>query len=75
MDWIRNSHQGRLQKNQARINAYEELARQEIDTKSETIIQIAPGPRLGDKVLSFKDVNKGFPITGEFPESDRRLHV
>ena len=62
LDWIRNSHQGRLQKNQARINAYEQLAGQEIDTKSETIIQIAPGPRLGDKVLSFKSVNKGFPI-------------
>ena len=63
LDWIRNSHQGRLQKNQARINAYEQLAGQEIDTKSETIIQIAPGPRLGDKVLSFKNVGKGFYST------------
>jgi hypothetical protein len=26
LDWIRNSHQGRLQKNQARIKAYEQLA-------------------------------------------------
>jgi ATPase subunit of ABC transporter with duplicated ATPase domains len=67
LDWIRNSHQGRLQKNQARINAYEQLANQEIDTKSETIIQIAPGPRLGDKVLSFKNVNKGFYLPGFSP--------
>jgi energy-dependent translational throttle protein EttA len=61
LDWIRNSHQGRRQKNQARITAYEQLASaDEIDSKSETIIQIAPGPRLGDKVLSFKGVRKGF---------------
>jgi ATP-binding cassette ChvD family protein len=66
LDWIRNSHQGRLQKNQARIKAYEELASQEIDTKSETIIQIAPGPRLGDKVLGFKGVAKGFDTSEGF---------
>ena len=53
LDWIRNSHQGRQQKNQARIKAYEQLAGQQaIDAKSEAIIQIAPGPRLGDKVLT-----------------------
>ena len=43
LDWIHNSHQGRLQKNQARIKAFDQLAsRQELDSKSETIIQIAP---------------------------------
>jgi len=66
LDWIRNAHQGRLQKNQARIKAYEQLADQEVDTKSETIIQIAPGPRLGEKVLTFKGVNKGFQQNGQF---------
>ena len=60
LDWIRTSHQGRRQKNLARIKAYEQLAEQQIDTKSETIIQIAPGPRLGDKVLTFHNVSKGF---------------
>ena len=61
LEWIRFSHQGRLQKNQARINAYEQLAAQQtIDQTSETIIQIAPGPRLGDKVLAFRGVCKGF---------------
>ena len=35
--------------------AYEQLAGQkQIDTSSEAIIQIAPGPRLGEKVLTFK---------------------
>jgi len=66
LEWIRNSHQGRRQKNQARITAYEQLAGQEIDSKSETIIQIAPGPRLGEKVLSFKQVSKGFQTSEGF---------
>jgi ATP-binding cassette ChvD family protein len=66
LEWIRNSHQGRLQKNQARINAYDQLAGQQIDATSETIIQIAPGPRLGDKVLQFKDVSKGFRSEDDF---------
>ncbi|MGA2032044.1 MAG: energy-dependent translational throttle protein EttA, partial [Thermoguttaceae bacterium] len=66
LDWIRNSHQGRLQKNQARITAYEQLAGQEIDAKSETIIQIAPGPRLGDKVLTARNLCKGFAGDGQF---------
>jgi ATPase subunit of ABC transporter with duplicated ATPase domains len=36
------------------------LAGEQIDPNSETIIQIAPGPRLGEKVLQFKGVRKGF---------------
>jgi ATPase subunit of ABC transporter with duplicated ATPase domains len=61
LDWIQMAHKGRLQKNQARVDAYEKLASQQtLDDKSDTIIQIAPGPRLGDKVLSFKNVTKGF---------------
>ncbi len=42
--WIRNSHEGRKQKNEARIKSYEQLAAQQVDdAKSEAIIQIAPG--------------------------------
>jgi len=44
----------------ARVNAYEQLAAEQIDPTSETIIQIAPGPRLGEKVLQFQGVCKGF---------------
>ena len=41
--WIRNSHEGRKQKNLARIKSYEQLAGQQVDdVKSEAIIQIAP---------------------------------
>lgn len=66
LDWIRNSHQGRLQKNQARIKAYDQLVGERIvDSKSETIIQIAPGPRLGDKVLTVERLCKGYDNNGE----------
>jgi ATP-binding cassette ChvD family protein len=66
LDWIQMAHKGRLQKNQARVDAYETLAAQQtLDDKSDTIIQIAPGPRLGDKVLSFKNVTKGYDIAGK----------
>jgi ATP-binding cassette ChvD family protein len=66
LDWIQMAHKGRLQKNQARVNAYEELAAQQtLDDKSDTIIQIAPGRKLGNKVLSFDNVTKGYDIAGE----------
>ena len=66
LDWIRNSHEGRKQKNLARIKSYEELASQEVDdAKSDAIIQLAPGPRLGDKVLTFKDVCKAYTVEGD----------
>ena len=65
LDWIQMAHKGRLQKNQARVNAYEQLAsQQELDDKSDAIIQIAPGPRLGEKVLVFKNLSKGYNIGG-----------
>ena len=66
LEWIEKSHRGRLQKNEARVKAYEQLASQEIDPTGETIIQIAPGPRLGEKVLQFQDVCKGYASNGDF---------
>ncbi len=61
LDWINTSAKGRNQKNQARISRYEQMAGQQvIDAKSEAIIQIAPGPRLGDRVLSVKNVSKAY---------------
>ena len=65
LDWIRNSHEGRKQKNQARITAYEQLAGQQtIDAKSETLIQIDPGTRLGERVLVIDNISKGYDIEG-----------
>ncbi|MDO4586474.1 MAG: energy-dependent translational throttle protein EttA [Planctomycetia bacterium] len=65
LDWIQMAHQGRLQKNQARLNAYEKMAaEQKLDDKSDAIIQIAPGPRLGEKVLAVRDLCKSYEIGG-----------
>jgi ATPase subunit of ABC transporter with duplicated ATPase domains len=65
LEWIQMAHKGRLQKNQARVDAYEKLAAQQVlDDKSDTIIQIAPGPRLGDKVVVFKKLSNGYTIAG-----------
>jgi ATP-binding cassette ChvD family protein len=65
LEWMQMAHKGRLQKNQARIKSYEQLAsRQELDDKSDAVIQIAPGPRLGEKVLVFSNISKGFTIGG-----------
>ncbi|MDO5565437.1 MAG: ATP-binding cassette domain-containing protein, partial [Planctomycetia bacterium] len=49
-----------------RVSAYEKLAsEQKLDDKSDAIIQIAPGPRLGEKVLVVKDLCKSFEIGGQ----------
>jgi len=59
--WINTSVQGRRTKSEARIRQYEQLAGQAtIDTKSDAVIQIAPGPRLGDHVVAFEGVGKGY---------------
>jgi len=61
LEWINAGAQGRHKKGQARINAYEQLAGQQtIDASSDSIIQIAPGPRLGDKVLTARGLVKGY---------------
>ncbi|MGN1063841.1 MAG: energy-dependent translational throttle protein EttA, partial [Thermoguttaceae bacterium] len=61
LEWIQTAHKGRLQKNQARVKSYEKLAaEQKLDDKSDAIIQIAPGPRLGEKVLVVKGLSKSF---------------
>jgi ATP-binding cassette ChvD family protein len=64
LDWINMSAKARNQKNQARINAYNELAAQSAeDRQGDVTIQIPSGRRLGNKVLSFKDVSKRYGET------------
>ena len=66
LEWIQTAHKGRLQKNQARVKAYEQLAAaQKLDDKSDAIIQIAPGPRLGEKALVVDGVTKSYTIGDE----------
>ena len=61
LHWINTSAKARNQKNQARINSYEKLASESIDSKRGNLfIQIPSGQRLGEKVLAFKNVSKGY---------------
>ena len=48
-------------KGQARVTAYEKLLSQETERRREDMqIYIPPGPRLGDVVIDFRDVTKGY---------------
>jgi energy-dependent translational throttle protein EttA len=61
LDWIRMSPRARQAKGKARLNAYEELLREDTAQKIETAeIYIAPGPRLGDIVVEARDLRKGY---------------
>ncbi|HPD48432.1 MAG TPA: energy-dependent translational throttle protein EttA [Anaerohalosphaeraceae bacterium] len=61
LNWINTSAKARNQKNQARIKAYEKLAGETAeDSRHSILIQIPSGQRLGEKVLAFKNVSKGF---------------
>src|SRR5881275_397632 len=61
LEWIRMSPRARQAKGKARLNAYEDLLREESTKKIETAeIYIAPGPRLGDVVVEARGVRKGY---------------
>ena len=61
LDWIRMSPRARQAKGKARLNAYEELLREDTAQKIETAeIYIAPGPRLGDVVVEARHLRKGY---------------
>ncbi len=63
LDWIRSSPKAKQSKGRARIKAYEELAKQ-ADAGGGRLekleIAIPPGNRLGDVVIEFDNVTKGF---------------
>ena len=61
LEWARQNPKGRRSKNKARLARFEEMQSQEFQTRNETNeIYIPPGPRLGDKVIEFDGVSKGF---------------
>ncbi|HKT79601.1 MAG TPA: energy-dependent translational throttle protein EttA [Vicinamibacterales bacterium] len=61
LEWIRMSPRARQAKGKARLNAYEELLREDVAQKIETAeIYIAPGPRLGDVVVEARGLQKGY---------------
>jgi energy-dependent translational throttle protein EttA len=61
LEWIRMSPRARQAKGKARLNAYEDLLKQDAAQKIESAeIYIAPGPRLGDLVVEARKLKKGY---------------
>ena len=61
LEWVRSNPKGRHSKNKARLARFEEMQSQDFQGRNETNeIYIPPGPRLGDKVIDFNGVSKGF---------------
>jgi energy-dependent translational throttle protein EttA len=61
LEWIRMSPRARQAKGKARLNAYEDLLKQETAQKIEQVeIYIPPGPRLGDIVVEARQLRKGY---------------
>ncbi|MEY3017559.1 MAG: hypothetical protein RL336_694 [Pseudomonadota bacterium] len=61
LEWVRQNPKGRHAKNKARLSRFEEMQSREFQSRNETNeIYIPPGERLGDKVIEFKNVSKGF---------------
>jgi ATP-binding cassette ChvD family protein len=59
LEWVRMSPRARVAKSRARLSRYEQLAAQEVEKRDEAIIlQIPPGPHLGDLVVEARDVKK-----------------
>jgi ATP-binding cassette ChvD family protein len=64
LEWINMSAKARNQASQARISASNQFAAvSEEDRRGDVAIQIPSGQRLGDKVLSFKNISKRFGET------------
>src|SRR6187200_102339 len=61
LEWIRMSPRARQAKGKARLNAYEDLLKEETSQKIEQVeIYIPPGPRLGDIVVEARNLRKGY---------------
>ncbi len=61
LEWIRMSPRARQAKGKARLNAYEDLLREDAQQKIDTVeIYVPPGPRLGDIVVEAKNLTKGY---------------
>ncbi len=61
LEWVRMAPKARHAKGRARLNSYEQLLSAEPETTSRELeIYIPPGPRLGDVVVEFEKVSKGY---------------
>lgn len=61
LEWAKMAPRARVAKSKARLSAYEKLAAQEYEEREdELVLQIPPGPHLGDLVVRSEGVRKAF---------------
>ncbi len=61
LEWVRQSPKARQAKSKARLSRYEEMAAAaEREKQTFATIQIPPGPRLGQNVIAFEGLKKGY---------------
>jgi ATP-binding cassette ChvD family protein len=61
LEWVRMAPRARQAKSKARIKAYDAMAAEQFQDKSEELeIQIPPGPRLGDMVVEATNLGKAY---------------
>ncbi len=61
LEWVRMAPRARVAKNRARLARYEQLASEAAEKRDEAIVlQIPPGPHLGDLVVQAEGVKKGY---------------
>src|SRR5213595_3676581 len=61
LEWVRKNPKGRQAKSKARVQAFEELSQYEHQERNETQeIFIPVAERLGNEVIDFKNVSKGY---------------
>lgn len=61
LEWARMAPRARVAKSKARLSAYEKLANQEYEEREdELVLQIPPGPHLGNLVVRAEGVRKGY---------------
>ncbi|HRD52496.1 MAG TPA: energy-dependent translational throttle protein EttA [Flavobacteriales bacterium] len=61
LEWVRSNASARRTKSKARLQNYEKMQGESVKEKEAKLeIFIPNGPRLGDKVIEFKNVSKGY---------------
>ncbi|MDA1049814.1 MAG: energy-dependent translational throttle protein EttA [Planctomycetota bacterium] len=61
LEWIRMSPKARQAKSKARISAYEQMAAERFEDRTDEVeLQIPPGKHLGGLVIQAKDLTKGY---------------
>ncbi|HLN26663.1 MAG TPA: energy-dependent translational throttle protein EttA [Gemmataceae bacterium] len=61
LEWAHMAPRARVAKSKARLNQYEKLAAQEYEEREdELVLQVPPGPHLGDLVVRAENVRKGY---------------